>query len=80
MYYKHGIRLHGLSKRTASDIKQKSIYIILRIVIKVKINILLTSPPPVLVLLVPIAPKMLVGVPMLLGIKVPIIPLMMILR
>ena len=26
MYYKHGICLHGLSKRTASDIKQEQIY------------------------------------------------------
>ena len=27
MYYNHGIRLHGLSKRTALDIKQESIII-----------------------------------------------------
>ena len=29
MYYKHGIRLHGLSKRTALDIKQEQIIIII---------------------------------------------------
>jgi hypothetical protein len=46
----------------------------LRIVIKVKINILLINPPPVLVLPVPTTlRRMLVGVLMLLGIEVPII-------
>ena len=58
----------------------QNLRIILRIAIKVKINILLTSPPPILVLPVPITLKMLVGVPMLLGIKVPIIPLIIILK
>ena len=43
------------------------------IIIKVKINILFANPPPMLVLLVPIALKILVGVLMLLGIEVPII-------
>ena len=47
---------------------------------KVKINIFLTSPPPVLVFPVPITLRMLVGVPILLGIKVPIIPLIVILK
>jgi hypothetical protein len=54
---------------------------ILRIVINVKINVLFTSPPPVLVLLVPATPRrILVGVPMLLGIEVLIIPPIIILR
>ena len=47
---------------------------------KVKINILLTSPPPILVLPVPVALKMLVGVLMLLGIKMLIIPPIIILK
>jgi hypothetical protein len=48
---------------------------------KVKINILLASPLPILVLLIPATPKrMLVGVLILLGIKVPIIPPIIILR
>ena len=53
---------------------------ILKIVIKVKINVLFTSPPPMLVFSVPVALRMLVGVPMLLGIKVLIIPLTIILK
>jgi hypothetical protein len=48
---------------------------------KVKINILLASPLPILVLSVPVTPKrILVKVLMLLGIKVPIILLTMILK
>jgi hypothetical protein len=54
---------------------------ILRIATKIKINILLISPPPVLVLLVPTTLKrILVGVPILLKIKVPIIPPTIILK
>ena len=47
---------------------------------KVKINILFVSPLPILVLLVPVALKILIGVPILLGIKVPIIPPTIILK
>ena len=47
---------------------------------KVKMIILLASFPPMLVLLVPIALRILVEVLMLLGIEVPIIPLIIILR
>jgi hypothetical protein len=55
--------------------------IILRIVTKVKMNVLLTSPPLMLVLLVPVTPKrMLVKVLILLGIGAPIILLIMMLK
>jgi hypothetical protein len=54
---------------------------ILRIVTKVKMNVLLTSPPLMLVLLVPVTPKrMLVKVLILLGIGAPIILLIMMLK
>ena len=53
----------------------------LRIAIKVKINILFTSPPPILVRLVPVAlRRMLAKVLILLGIGVTIILLIIILR
>jgi hypothetical protein len=55
--------------------------IILRIIMKVKINIFFTDPPPILVLPVPIAlERMLVKVLMLLGIGVLIILPIIILR
>jgi hypothetical protein len=48
---------------------------ILRIVMKVKINIFLASPPPILVFPVPATPRrILVGVLILLEIEMPIIP------
>jgi hypothetical protein len=54
---------------------------ILRIAIKVKINIFFASSPPVLVLLDPTTlRRILVGVPMLLGIEVLIILLTIILK
>jgi len=50
-------------------------------VIKVKINVLLASLPPILVLLVPVVlRRILVEVLMLLGIEKPIIPLIITLR
>jgi hypothetical protein len=46
---------------------------ILRIAMKVKMNVLLARLPPVLVLPFPVAPRILVEVLILLGMEVPII-------